>query len=684
MARIDRRNFLQAASVTALSGPWSFIVSGPANAGLAATAVSALATPAAVFNGGRSQINLNFLQTGGDYPFLNCLKTAQNWNLIDNSGLPDPSSLDSDGYPIRITNGGVYTVFFVPSQAARPGNYVITWTGNGTIYCGMSNTLVSGSKTSTNGGGRYVFSTKDTRFVVGISVIGLPHITNLRVFHAADEPAINAGQVFGQMFKARLLEANFGVVRFLNWQSGNTSNVTTWSTRKPISYVFYAAHEFRPGLFAGTTTKVGNAYAASLPGFHLADKATVTVRFNASCDGPCTLNVNGSGAINILSAYTTALTSGTYPIGGTWQSLATLVYDATLNAWIKRGGDTSGSAGIDSGCPPELMVQLCAEIGAHPHFVTPMLAIDPATDYMPNLASYCRTNGPAWMIPRFEGPNELWNFAYGFMPTSYAVAKAGAYGWGADYHNWYGKALSVLGQIVGIAYGLDRGKYQVLCGVQTATATSAGGAAASNARLLSTKYVSQSAPAQSPYNKTAAANWVTHVCTAQYITPSEYGTPQEAKDAAAYAAAPTAAAQAAVATAYANTVTSGPGSFTLPKVAALYANWKGWALSHGIKKMCGYEGGYSPDYTGVAALDQLRAASKLTPILTSITLQNYETFVGLSDGSFTAEFPSCFQLSGPTPSSNAWSVLEDVYQTSVPPQWSGIVKFNHATAATKG
>jgi hypothetical protein len=680
MATIDRRRFLQAASVTALSAPWPFMASRPAVAG----AVSVAATPAAVFNGGRSQVNLNFLQSGGAYPFLNCLKTAQAWSFIDNSGYPDPTTLDNDGYPVRITNGGVYTVFFVPSQATRPGNYVITWSGNGTIYCGMSNTPVSGSKTSTNGGGRYVFSTKDTRFVVGISAIGTPRISNLKVFHAADEAALNAGQVFGQMFKARLLEANFGVVRFLNWQSGNTSNVTTWSTRKPVSYVFYSGYEFRPGLYAGTTTNVGNAYSASLSGFRLVDKATVIVRFNASGKGPCTLDINGSGAIKILSAYTAELSSDTYPIGGTWQSLATLVYDATLNAWIKRGGDTSGSVGLDNGCPPELMVQLCAEIGAHPHFVTPMFAIDPATDYMPSLAAYCRTNAPAWMIPRFEGPNELWNFAYGFMQTGYASAKASAYGWGPDYHNWYGKALSVLGQIVAVAYGLDRTRYQVLCGVQTATGTSAGGTASSNARLLSTKYVSQSAPAQAPYNKTPAANWVTHICTAQYITPSEYGTPQEATDAAAYAAATTPAAQSAIANAYANTVTGGSGSFTLPKVAALYTNWKAWALSHGIKKMCGYEGGYSPDYTGVATLDRLRAASKLTPELAVVTLRNYEAFVSLSDSGFTAEFPSCFQLSGSAPSSSAWSVLEDIYQTPEPPQWSAIVTFNHTATATKG
>ncbi len=76
------------------------------------------------------------------------------------------------------------------------------------------------------------------------------------------------------------------------------------------------------------------------------------------------------------------------------------------------------------------------------------LAIDPATDFMPSLAQFCRDNGPSWMVPRFEGPNELWNNAGGFYQTGYANAKATAYGWGADFHNWYGKVLSVLGQAV--------------------------------------------------------------------------------------------------------------------------------------------------------------------------------------------------------------------------------------------
>jgi hypothetical protein len=679
--KMDRRTFLQGTSVAALST----MLPGAAKAvppRAVAPVVSPVVSPTtplpsalATFNRGRSQVNMNFLGNSGDYPFLNCMKTGQNWALADNSGWPDPSTLDSDGYPISISNGGVYTVFYVPSQASRPGNYVITWNGNGTIYCNMNNTLVSGSKTSANGSGRYVFSTTDSVFIVAIIAIGNPYITNLQVFHANDEAALQAGQVFGAKFKQRLIEANFGVIRFLNWQSGNGTNVTTWATRRPMTYAMYGGSEFRPSLYAGLTTSAGGAYAATLPGFQLVDKATVTVRFNASNNGPCTLNVNKTGNASILNEYAQPLAANFYPIGGTSQSLATLVYDATLNAWIKQGGDAAtGCVGLNNGCPPELMVRLCAEIGAHPYFVTPALAIDPATDFIPSLAAYCRDSGPSWMIPRFEGPNETWNFAGGFCSTYYATAKATAYGWGADYHNWYGKVMSVLGQAVSMVYGNNRAKYQVVCGVQTAYGNSSYNTTTHNARLASTQYLSQQP--QAGYTASAAKNWVTHICCAQYYTPSEYGTAQETTDAAAFAAASgNSTLQASLAAAYAATVNSGTGSFTLSQCAVLYANWKTWAMGFQVTKMCGYEGGYSPDYSGGPA-DLLRAASKLAPSLSGFTNLNYNNFVGLSDPNFTAEFPSCFQFSGATPSNNAWSVLEDIYQMPNPPQWNAIVAFN--------
>jgi hypothetical protein len=281
------------------------------------------------------------------------------------------------------------------------------------------------------------------------------------------------------------------------------------------------------------------------------------------------------------------------------------------------------------------------------------------------------------MVPRFEGPNELWNTAAGFNQTGYANAKATAYGWGADSHNWYGKAMSVLGQIVSAAYGGDRSKYQVVCGVQTALGASMSGARACDARLLSTKYVSQASSPQSPYTKTPAKNWVTHITCANYLTPSDYNTAQEQASASAYAAAAgDVAKQTSIASAYASTTNSGAGSFTLAALAKTYANWKTWAAGHGITKMCGYEGGYSPDYGSSASLNALRAASKNAAVVSSITTQNYNNFVGLTDAGFTVEFPSSFVLSGMTPSASVWAVLEDIYQTPNPPQWTAIVAFN--------
>ena len=121
-----------------------------------------------------------------------------------------------------------------------------------------------------------------------------------------------------------------------------------------------------------------------------------------------------------------------------------MVYDASLNAWLKFGNDLS--SGICKWNPPEICVQLCAELGMHPYFVTPYLTIDPPTDYMSSLASYCRDNAPAWMVPRFEGCNETWNFAGGFFATRYGWNKAfNSWRTQYDHNNWYGKTVSILG-----------------------------------------------------------------------------------------------------------------------------------------------------------------------------------------------------------------------------------------------
>lgn len=513
------------------------------------------------------------------------------------------------------------------------GTYTVSvsQTKSGSMTASGGSTSSSGS----SGAGFYSATAVGPDFFFLITAISGPGISNAKVFHVDDAARVLAGETFGVKFLQRLREANFGVVRFLSWQSGNITNNTTWRTRKPTSYFSYSSYEWRPDAYVNATTLSGKKYSCSAPSqdastgstFALADKAMIHVKFtqnspvasinatftngsdlvavtahslsindqvfcdtasfgatlppnitgyykayyvvnvpdsdhikisetlggtaitaSASSSGTVTvspalyLNVGTSGDIIMLSSYATGLSlvNKGYPVGSTHQSIATLVYDAKLNAWIKQGGDEGfGSAGLFNSVPPEILVQLCAEIGAHPHFVTPHLAIDPATDYMPSFAAYCAAHSAAsWMIPRFEGPNELWNGAAGFHQTHYAAQKANAFGWGYDHHNWYGKTMSVLGQIVASAYGISSGnvktqtKYQILCGVQTASSDNTAG---SNARLSAAAYVAGTGGGpQSPYTATAASTWVTHVATAQYYAATDYGSANEATYNAAY------------------------------------------------------------------------------------------------------------------------------------------------------
>jgi hypothetical protein len=521
---------------------------------------------------------------------------------------------------------------------------------------------LSGSSRTTNvktttttsglaGIGRYVFSTTFggiNGFNVGTasvaSSVDYPH--DMICCHEDDEALIDAGQIVGVKFLSKIAEARFGVVRFLNWQAGNACQITNWASRKPEGYAYYHGTELRASVYAGATLNSGNAYTTAIfpPGGHSIDgtawisggpkdKDTVTILFNASAtqSGLCSLDIGNTGTpINILNSYSNPLTVGgnSYPI---LNRLATLVYDAAFNAWIKQGGDddlsSSGiAAGIRNGVPYETMFKLARACGTHPYFVGAQFANDAATDFTPSLASYLVSNKPSWMIPRHEGTNETWNTAGGFRQTTYAQNRqavfngsqvpggvlttttynasafvypsaisgagfvditlsttgnsfvigsrlapasfggisnlpssgfyvtainvsgnvnkitvqftpSGSYTSGGtvtpfttDFGNWYGKAISIIGQACATAYGgiANIGtKYHVLCGVQGSIGTDSTQAALfGNIRLQSTSFVLNNNP-PSPYTASAASNWVSNINTSGYFAPSTYGTGTE-------------------------------------------------------------------------------------------------------------------------------------------------------------
>jgi hypothetical protein len=338
---------------------------------------------------------------------------------------------------------------------------------------------------------------------------------------------------------------NTAVVTFpgastINWTAHGlvAGDVVGFNGGSPPTGIFYGGtyYVIAAGLTANafqiSLTRGGAAYSYGAG----ASGTTVGVRIP-------TLNLNSTGTVAIMSSSAATITGiGDMPAvnAGGSSYWATLVYDADLNSWIMNGGTTNqGSAGVENACPYEIMLQLCKEIGAHPHFVAPFLAVDPMTDFYTQLSTYIKNNMPSWMIPRFETCNECWN--NNNPMTQYAFQKAYVH-WNTQFsggifnnHNWVGKTASTIGQAVNAVYGGAIGVgYRILIGVQTVDFSSPG-ANSSGARFTAANYVAQSAAAQVGYTKTAASLWVTHGTLANYFNPSERDTGQEATDAATFA-----------------------------------------------------------------------------------------------------------------------------------------------------
>lgn len=779
------------------------------------------------FNGGRSQVNLNTLQTSGEFPFLNFLKTAQGWQYIDNTGLPDPTPLDVNGYPTSIVHSGVHTVFFIPSQDptnGRPGNYVITWNNNSTpststiyqnsgslisyslssankgtttelvigthqLIAGQTVTVANATGTGWTGinGQQVISSTTPTSVFIAINSTGFGtlggsvtvsnstscatatgrcvispgtgqrmdfgiaagYITNYQFFHISDEAAVNAGQIFGVQFLQRLRAANCGVIRFLNWQGGasgaNDSNVTTWATRKPQGYYSYNADEWRASVFAGTaTTSGGLDFSVSFNGGVASDKlivqllcpgtvttlpiSTVTVTNSAVTGVPTVVNwpshpFSVNDPVGLLSNSTLPTPLGSWSnlyvsnvIDANNFNIAATIGGPSISTTDAGGGSFTGfrparlsidggttffniaqntgdgggrpvanhyetyvfdgitnrflifdNRGINSGVPPELCLELCRQVGAHPYLVTPFLTslgASAPTDYMPSMATAFAASQQSWMQPRYEGINEDWNSAAAFLGTRWHWNVGGVYGWGNFQQNdVYGKAVSLLGQAVSTAYGANRSKYRVVCGVQSATGYP-NGASGNDPRLTAAKFVSTQ-------GGNAAYNWVTSVCMAQYWGPDYYKTFQEYIWAAAFFFN-------GDATSFSSYLTIPGATNTVTNRSANIRAWQQGYAGFGVTDLIGYEGSYSPDYLSTAITSPISGATQdasgCVLTLASSSVQGNGTF------SFTGSI-SGNTLTVSTTSSNSFGIGTPVTGAGVA-SGTYITAFGSGTAGT--
>jgi hypothetical protein len=170
------------------------------------------------------------------------------------------------------------------------------------------------------------------------------------------------------------------------------------------------------------------------------------------------LNVNGTGSLPVVNSFANVFGNANTDttIHPNW---SIITYDAQLGVWL-TGNSSAGNVGIQSAWPPEIFTQCANEVGAHPWFVLPPYSMDSPTNYAAQLATYEKANLLPGLIPRFEGPNELWNG--GNYATQYAWVKEWARTHAQfDGGNWYGRAISQAGQAVSSVYGNDRTKYRV-------------------------------------------------------------------------------------------------------------------------------------------------------------------------------------------------------------------------------
>lgn len=430
-----------------------------------------------------------------------------------------------------------------------------------------------------------------------------------------------------------------------------------------------------------TNTYVGTVVDANSFKVSLTSGGADVVRTSAgagtlACTRSTTLSLNGNTPVPIRNPYGDMAVgtsqSGTAPSSGTY---STLVYDADLNSLLLNRS-TSFGAGLINGVPPSLMFRLCKEVGAHCYFVSPVLAVDPMSDYVTQLMTACRDYAAAsapWMICGIEGVNETWNSGTAFNGTRYAWNKSYAHWPDAassnasfDSYNWYGKIISTVGQATQAVFSNDRSKYEVYLGLRTADCDLP---SLGDARVNATKYLAQSAPAQAGYCKAGCEpyKYATHGVVAGYISPDDRGFPPEMSLGYDYAINGNAAAlQTYIDTLPQNTLGRGnivKGGLRIAACKTYMAGPWGGSFVLGLQ---GYEGGYdNPDPSGssssIATAATNDASGAVLTMPTALINGNPDSTVATNSPTNAAM--AGMVLTTTTAAGGAWTTLNSAAQT---------------------
>jgi hypothetical protein len=175
--------------------------------------------------------------------FINQFKSARQW-IPQKEGVFDTGAaidLDADGWVRSIPQGAdaaytrVSTVLLPAGQAVRPGRYIVTYAGEGTVIYGLNAVKIEGESRP----GRDVLEVKpaaspnEGSFFINIEATDPGgtgnYIRDIKVFHEDDIPLLEMGLEFTPRFLENL--KFFSNLRTMDWQVINGSTETSWSQR---------------------------------------------------------------------------------------------------------------------------------------------------------------------------------------------------------------------------------------------------------------------------------------------------------------------------------------------------------------------------------------------------------------------------------------------------------------------
>jgi len=377
-------------------------------------------------------------------------------SLQSSAGYAFPAVLDVNGYPTVSPAHDIFGEIGIPSTISASTQMVLKFSGTGTIELARGApgfSIVSGANFVSGGTSynltvqgtnvRVVFKFADTVpaqltfvFRAGGTFASLSNVVLCTLANeAAVDSATTPEQMFDDQYVATYQALKPGILRPMGWTNPNFGNVSqaryiaNWRSSINVS-----SHRWAPGAWAGTATGTNNYVCAAQPDAAktYVNGEMIQLQFaNANTSSAVTINSGGRGAVPVLcgASGTVAAAPAAGAIGA--GSLATLTYDAILNAFMwQKDGQTP--------CIPyELQVAFANRVGAH-YWCTLPAYVDDAS--VSAIAALVRAGLSSSLKAYFEYANEVWNFA---LPvTEWAAAKGAALGFPSDnnrqVYGWYG------------------------------------------------------------------------------------------------------------------------------------------------------------------------------------------------------------------------------------------------------